>query len=707
MFVQSGQDIALQDDPAEDVYFIKKGQLNGLLMGSCLGPVLVGVFRQGSMVNMATVVHNLDMFYTIRAACSSDILWIHKEELQAVIAKHPEVGDLIKITADDEIHHIHEVLQCPTTSATHFVSKDLVFCEPSDGGTQKLWPAAQVQVDSLEEAFSGSSKRTIRTIRLTKTMLKWASRFDVFCGKKISLENLSKFEDNIIEREETTESLWQQRLIDPGSQWYKNWNLCALILTVYQVVCVPVSIGFNVEGIALSLIDGLVDCFYLMDIVINFRKLDQAAPLFYFADPIIIALRYLRGWFFVDLISCLPLDSVLLITNMDYPAVSNKLSEHGFAKICNFMRFLKLLRIFKLAYLTDLTSNELGPYTYILNQLLILFAILLYVGHFFGCFWGLLALLNRGGLDASWMGPIIAGDLPLTEAGITNQYTASVYWAFTTITTVGYGDITPTTDYERLYCIIVMVFGAAMLSFIVDNVSKLVYQLSHMKQQNKKKVSEINEYAKEQSLGYSLSNSIKKHIQFAFSTHTSHVESSILNLLPCELRRETLLYSYQEIIGIIPIFRDAPRSFISILLKKMAVQFNEAKSTIYTVDEGSKGLYFLIRGVVEELKKQPQANAKDKLFGIVEKGGYFGHRRFVKGIKVKFGARALTDVHIFVLHSQEIKNMEEFYPSIANRLKAYFQKKNYLRPQNRKVQNLVERPAGNNVVKVAPAPTNR
>jgi hypothetical protein len=37
----------------------------------------------------------------------------------------------------------------------------------------------------------------------------------------------------------------------------------------------------------------------------------------------------------------------------------------------------------------------------------------------------------------------------------------ALYWAITTITTVGYGDILPTTWWERLYCIIAMLVGGA------------------------------------------------------------------------------------------------------------------------------------------------------------------------------------------------------------------------------------------------------
>ena len=50
----------------------------------------------------------------------------------------------------------------------------------------------------------------------------------------------------------------------------------------------------------------------------------------------------------------------------------------------------------------------------------------------------------------------------------TTQYIYSLYWAITTIVTVGYGDITPQNEYEILVTICIEVVGAAVFGYIIN-----------------------------------------------------------------------------------------------------------------------------------------------------------------------------------------------------------------------------------------------
>lgn len=65
----------------------------------------------------------------------------------------------------------------------------------------------------------------------------------------------------------------------------------------------------------------------------------------------------------------------------------------------------------------------------------------------------------------------IENDNSYYTADIWTKYTASIYWALTTMSTVGYGDIFPKTNVERFFTMSVEFLGAMCTALILGNVA--------------------------------------------------------------------------------------------------------------------------------------------------------------------------------------------------------------------------------------------
>ena len=65
----------------------------------------------------------------------------------------------------------------------------------------------------------------------------------------------------------------------------------------------------------------------------------------------------------------------------------------------------------------------------------------------------------------------------VVNASGADQYLFAIYWAFQTLTTVGFGDIPAVTVFERVLALFWMIFGVGFYSFTIGNISSIISSL--------------------------------------------------------------------------------------------------------------------------------------------------------------------------------------------------------------------------------------
>ena len=91
--------------------------------------------------------------------------------------------------------------------------------------------------------------------------------------------------------------------------------------------------------------------------------------------------------------------------------------------------------------------------------------LVLYLIHIVGCLWYAQIYANMFNYQ-NWV-----RTLGIEDSSMFQRYSAAVYWACVTCTTVGYGDITPTNEYELLWAFVVLVIGISLFSFLLSDLS--------------------------------------------------------------------------------------------------------------------------------------------------------------------------------------------------------------------------------------------
>lgn len=100
------------------------------------------------------------------------------------------------------------------------------------------------------------------------------------------------------------------------------------------------------------------------------------------------------------------------------------------------------------------------------ERLLFFLLIFIVLCHVLTCIWVIAAQFKYDG-DDSWMDDY-------EDQNTTNLYLSSIYYTITTITTVGYGDISAENSLERGVSILVMIVGVISFSFATGSLSSIL-----------------------------------------------------------------------------------------------------------------------------------------------------------------------------------------------------------------------------------------
>lgn len=77
------------------------------------------------------------------------------------------------------------------------------------------------------------------------------------------------------------------------------------------------------------------------------------------------------------------------------------------------------------------------------------------------------------------------------------MYFISLYFVMQTITTVGYGDVSPTNTKERIFIVILMLIGVISFSFISGSLSSIIQSYDDQVSAEKTRTQRINKIAKQ------------------------------------------------------------------------------------------------------------------------------------------------------------------------------------------------------------------
>jgi|EP00966_Prymnesium_polylepis_P042398 hypothetical protein len=384
-------------------------------------------------------------------------------------------------------------------------------------------------------------------------------------------------------------------IIPTAGSWKQRWDLGILVLILYSSVVVPYRVCFDEDASGIAWIfEASMSFFFLFDVFLNFRTAYFQEGQWVTSEAAIAKL-YLRGWFWIDAPSSFPLELLDLLPGANA-------SDFAILRVLRMFRLVRLLKLLKVDQIIG-TLEEMMETRLRIIPLLFLVGKMVFLAHALGCFWYAIGAWQAGDGSsgtATWITSYGGED----ERTAGEYYIWSIYWALTTLTTVGYGDIIPTNDIERLYCLMALLLSALVFGAMISNISTLVASLDRQAAIIEEKTNEVKEYAVARGLPKALTFRVRKHFQYFYTQRPPFDEIQLLNDCPPALRLEITHFLLAETLAKVALFKGLDHEFLGEIFPYIRPISYDAKSTIYTKGETSRELLFLLEGEVEVMSNR-------------------------------------------------------------------------------------------------------
>uniref|UniRef100_A0A8C4F3E6 Potassium voltage-gated channel subfamily H member 5 n=1 Tax=Dicentrarchus labrax TaxID=13489 RepID=A0A8C4F3E6_DICLA len=473
-----------------------------------------------------------------------------------------------------------------------------------------------------------------------------------------------------------------------------TWDWVILILTFYTAIMVPYNVSFKTKqnNLAWLVLDSVVDVIFLIDIVLNFHTTFVGPAGEVISDAKLIRMNYMKTWFVIDLLSCLPYDVINAFDNVDevgefqtsshlresshFHRNTTRTEDSVLTGLSSLFSSLKVIRLLRLGRVARKLDHYLEYGAAVLVLLVCVFGL---VAHWLACIWYSIGdyevideTTNTIKTD-SWLYQLaLSIGTPYRynvsgtgqwEGGPNKDtlYISSLYFTMTSLTTIGFGNIAPATDGEKIFSVAMMMVGSLLYATIFGNVTTIFQQMYTNTNRYHEMLNNVRDFLKLYQVPKGLSERVMDFIVSTWAMSKGIDTDRVLSICPKDMRADICVHLNRQVFNDHPAFRLASDG----CLRSLAVEFQTTHCApgdlIFHIGESVDTLCFVVSGSLEVIQD-------DEVIAILGKGDVFGDVFWKETTQARACAnvRALTYCDLHVIRREALMRVLDFYTAFAN-----------------------------------------
>lgn len=174
-------------------------------------------------------------------------------------------------------------------------------------------------------------------------------------------------------------------------------------------------------------------------------------------------------------------------------------------------RMVRILKVIKEKNKISKFISDIIPISATFERLFFFLLIFFTLIHVCSCMFIFTAHYDKS--QANWI-----EDKGYSDYSAFELYITSMYFTVTTITTVGYGDISAQNTAERIFCVFLMLLGVISFSFSTGSLSSVMSSYDASQASYREKLTVLTEIHSKYNISQNLHDEIKKLIKFDIGT---------------------------------------------------------------------------------------------------------------------------------------------------------------------------------------------